>query len=1624
MRRLICASLLLAWGGLASAQSASIPVCNGSNGPICTDYFGSGNWANSPLPAGPVASMTLIAGGSGYANPVVVITDAAGLGSGATGTATLTGDVVTALTIAPGSGGQGYVIPQVTIVDVGLGGTPGAVTCGNPGQAACGSGAMATAVIGPDASGNFAGGMPKFQTADTLPSYTGLPILAGGLTKAVPDTTTFPGSDYYEIALVQYSQKLHSSLPPTTLRGYTQLPTGSTTCPSAPVASYLGPVILAQKNRAVRVKFMNCLPAGTAGNLFIPVDSTYMGAGAGPGGTYTENRATLHLHGGASPWISDGTPHQWTVPASDAATLPLALQKGDSVGYVPDMYFVGGAVVPQCGGTVVASCSGGTAAQLPPGATNDPGPGSLTFYWTNQQGGRLMFYHDHTYGLTRLNVYAGEAAGYLLVDPTEEDGLANATAPGTVGTTPDLAHLIPLVIQDKTFVPSRDQVAFQDPTWVGNFGATPLVPMSTNPSGNGDLWFPHVYMPNQNPADPLNSNGFGRWDYGPWFHPPQSTLTAAKPKPTDVTVACTSSVLGALGPTPACPTCGCPITPNPSGTPEGFMDTPVVNGVAYPVLHVEPAAYRFQILAAGNDRSWNLSWFKADATGKEVAMLPANPPMAGSSLPLCSAINPLAVPSLDLGLATALLDPSGNPLNGTGLPSGCWPNYGAQLGIPPAQSMWAADGRAGGAPDPTKAGPPWIQIGSEGGLLPAPVVIPATPVNYEQNTRSVTIGNVAVHGLWLGPAERADVIVDFSGLAGQTLILYNDAPAPAPAIDSRVDYFTGDGDQSPIGGAPGTQPGYGPNTRTIMQVIVDNVPPTNIRFNLNALKAAFATTPATATTPAVPGLFATTQPAPVVPETAYNSAYGATYPNTYATAQANNLTFTPVAPVTLNPPVGIAPSCTNPAAPAQCGELARKAIQELFTLDYGRMNATLGTELPLTNFLNQTTIPLGYVDPPTEIIREGDTQLWRITHNGVDTHFIHFHLFNVQVVNRVGWDGTIRPPDANEVGWKDTVRMNPLEDILVALQPITPSLPWPLPNSVRLHDVTAGIGTSAQFTNVGPFTNLPITTLNAPANLGWEYVWHCHILGHEENDMMRPIVFQVRPPAPSDLVAADDGATPGLVHLAWTDNSASETGFIVQRDTSTAFSSPTTLPEVKPSSPTNLAGEGTSWGGTITTTDTPPVGGPYFYRVQAKDDGWRAGLTAETYNATPPLLSAWSLFATPGLLVPTVTFTGAPANAVYGTSFTVSASTIAGVMPTITGNAVCGVGPVTGTPANGSATVTLLSGIGTCTLTATWPATASYQTVTSTQTTTAAKAVPAVTFTGAPQNAAYNTGFTVTATTSSPSFTSTPTIAGTSGICTVGAVGGNAASATAPVTLVSGTGACTVTASWAADTNYQAAIRTQTTTAGKLGSTTTITSSPLTPAVAGQPVTVSVSVVSAVALTGGAAGPTGTVTVAGNGSNCVATLTGGTGSCALSFATTGTKTLTATYAPDANFNGSTSAGVSVQIRDFGIALSPVTQNVNGGQSAKYTVTVTSLNGLTGPVSLGCSGSYPSAWACAVSPQTLNLTSNGTATANVTVTTVKGSPGTYNVTLTGTFGTGVPATGGETHASTSKVTTNR
>ena len=111
-----------------------------------------------------------------------------------------------------------------------------------------------------------------------------------------------------------------------------------------------------------------------------------------------------------------------------------------------------------------------------------------------------MFYHDHAWGITRLNVLVGEAAGYMITDPTDKKLIADGIVP------PDE---IPLIVQDRTFVPSAAQLAWQDPTWD-----------STRWGGVGNFWYHHVYMPAQNPGDTSGMSAFGRWMYGPWFWPP------------------------------------------------------------------------------------------------------------------------------------------------------------------------------------------------------------------------------------------------------------------------------------------------------------------------------------------------------------------------------------------------------------------------------------------------------------------------------------------------------------------------------------------------------------------------------------------------------------------------------------------------------------------------------------------------------------------------------------------------------------------------------------------------------------------------------------------------------------------------------------------------------------------------------------------------------------------------------------------------------------------------------------------------------------------------------------------------------------------------------------------------
>ena len=1120
-------------------------------------YFGPyGNWAFSPLPKGPVATVTLVDGGTGYTAPVVTIDDAylppcpAPAGSPtpacytpATVQFTFTpGGPITSLNLT-GSGGANYVAPVVTITD--------------PDPAA--TGATADAVIG----GTLNGGIEKFL--DPLP---GIPF-------GVPDIVTYPGSDYYVIALREFEMNFHSNLPLTKLRGYEQtnfgtnvydavnnptgcVPPGQTlpnpnlhsctaadnTVPPAQI-SYLGPLIVA-KGRVhgienpdptvkgepgepvpVRIKFINNLPTGVGGNLFIPVDETVPGSGYGPalpgaaGDKFTQNRATIHLHGNNTVWISDGNVHQWITPAGETTKYP----KGVSVRNVPDMKDASGNVVCDDIGGINSGCQ--------------------TFFYTNAQSARLQFYHDHALGITRLNVYAGEAAGYVLTDAVEQDMINGTNVTGINGINPNgvpnpgtyakvLPGIgIPLVIQDKTFV-DAETIYAQDPTW--NWGtAGPKV------AKTGDLWYPHVYMTVQNPWDLTGTNAFGRWHYGPWFNPPVPECVNGQPvgciEVGPVTNPYYQADCDLVPPGPGCTAPWeppmMPGNPNPSIPGESFLDTMIVNGAAYPYLEVEPKAYRFRVLNASNDRFLNLQLYvAADKT------TPTTPNTTGTQL--CD--------------PTSTTPSSGPVENCTEV---------KMIPVPPTPDPLATNQFAdtpSGIPDPATKGPVWIQIGTEGGFMPKPVVVPQQPVGWNLDMAYFAFGIINQHSLFLGSAERADVVVDFSDYAGKTLILYNDCPAPVPAGAAPYDFYTGNGNQMDGGGAPNTQPGYGPNTRTIMQIRVKSAvtpgkeTPDVTLANLQAVFAKKADKR---------GVFEVSQDPIIIPQAAYNSAYNSSFPTSaagqYLQIADEKKTFQPI-----NENGALQPAVTLP--------LQMKAMHDemggVYDTLFGRMSGMLG--LSLKNSPNHVLVPYGLASPPTDLVKgslEGSpigvmpdgTQIWRIFHNGVDTHTIHTHLFHTQLINRVDQSGQIvgDPVDPIELGWKDTFRVNPLEVTYLAMRPTVPTpaqVPFEVPSSVRLIDPTLPEGaTLIPPPPAGWFDpngiNIP-EILNHYVNFGWEYVWHCHILSHEEMDMMHSLVFAVPPKAPTLLPVSVQG---GRATLTWIDNSNNETGFKIQRASDPSF---------------------------------------------------------------------------------------------------------------------------------------------------------------------------------------------------------------------------------------------------------------------------------------------------------------------------------------------------------------------------------------------------------------------------------------------------------------------------------------
>ena len=232
------------------------------------------------------------------------------------------------------------------------------------------------------------------------------------------------GSNHYAFTQIEIARQLHPNLPPTPLWAYDD---GSGL---AGQAGSFGMAVVAQSGTPVTMNFTNNVPSHYPS--WIPVDPQ-LTPFRNPDGT-PQVRLMTHLHGGFVAADSDGNP----------AATPLLFKQGQTQNV---LY---------------------TNQALPSPTSMDGGmPASL------------LWFHDHGLGTTRLNVFAGLAAAYILRDQSD-----TGSEPNPIGI-PGGAYEIPLVIQDRQFNPDG---TFLYPTsdiegvvWIGEyFGDVMLV--------NGKVW--------------------------------------------------------------------------------------------------------------------------------------------------------------------------------------------------------------------------------------------------------------------------------------------------------------------------------------------------------------------------------------------------------------------------------------------------------------------------------------------------------------------------------------------------------------------------------------------------------------------------------------------------------------------------------------------------------------------------------------------------------------------------------------------------------------------------------------------------------------------------------------------------------------------------------------------------------------------------------------------------------------------------------------------------------------------------------------------------------------------------------------------------------------------------------
>jgi FtsP/CotA-like multicopper oxidase with cupredoxin domain len=273
--------------------------------------------------------------------------------------------------------------------------------------------------------------VPKFVTPLVIP-----PVMPAAGARWDPAVRKFV--PYYEIEVVQFRQQvLPAGLPQTTVWSY-----GAVGRPET--RNYPAFTIEALSGLPTRVKWVNNLVDASGNYLphLLPIDQTIHWANPGqlpcaPGEGPTDCRPLAppqtpytgpvpiitHVHGAHVQPDSDGFPEAWFLP--DAANIPAT-------------YATRGKMFDQIPGAPLQA-------------------GAATFQYRNDQPATTLWYHDHTLGMTRANVYAGPAGFYLVREPSGlRLGLPGpAPLPGLdPNGNPRIRRLIreiPIAIQDRSF---------------------------------------------------------------------------------------------------------------------------------------------------------------------------------------------------------------------------------------------------------------------------------------------------------------------------------------------------------------------------------------------------------------------------------------------------------------------------------------------------------------------------------------------------------------------------------------------------------------------------------------------------------------------------------------------------------------------------------------------------------------------------------------------------------------------------------------------------------------------------------------------------------------------------------------------------------------------------------------------------------------------------------------------------------------------------------------------------------------------------------------------------------------------------------------------------------------------